>query len=367
MRHNAARGLLGDDAQEALVARRLEHMRAGTPYVAERVFPDGTVVEIRGNPMPGGGFVATFTDVTAFRRAQQALEQSNLTLEQRVAQRTRESEAAREEAERANRAKSRFLAAVGHDLLQPINAAHLFTHALAQQLAHPQYRAAVADIDGALTSTEALLAGVLDISRLDAGGLVPRRTRFPIAELFEPLVVEFGVLARGVALRCPTWPAARGSTATRNCCAAYWATSSPTRCATASVGGSCWAAGGSAPCCGSRSGTPARASMPPIARRSSKSSGDWSGRAAAKASAWDSRSPTVSQGCSAIGSRCARGPDAAACSRSRCRRWRRSHDRRRPPRRQPRPCRARACWWSTTMMPCCARCRRCWAVGTSRC
>ncbi len=197
VRHNASRGLLGQDAADALVARRLAHMRAGTPYVAERVFPDGTVVEIRGNPMPGGGFVATFTDVTAFRRAQQALEQSNLTLEQRVAQRTRESEAAREEAERANRAKSRFLAAVGHDLLQPINAAHLFTHALAQQLAHPQYRAAVADIDGALTSTEALLAGVLDISRLDAGGLVPRRTRFPIAELFEPLVVEFGVLARG--------------------------------------------------------------------------------------------------------------------------------------------------------------------------
>jgi Na+/proline symporter/signal transduction histidine kinase/CheY-like chemotaxis protein len=210
VRHNARRGLLGPGDIEALVARRLSHMRAGTPYVAERVFADGTVVEIRGNPMPGGGFVATFTDVTAFRRAQQALEQANLTLEERVAERTRESVLARDEAERANRAKSRFLAAVSHDLLQPINAAHLFTHALAQRLEHPQYRAAVADIDGALTSTESLLAGLLDISRLDAGGLRPRIDRFPLAEVLDPLAAESGVLARGRGLtlshrRCSAW------------------------------------------------------------------------------------------------------------------------------------------------------------------
>ena len=50
--------------------RRLAFMRAGTSHLSERVFPDGSIVEIRGNPMPGGGFVATFTDVTAFRRAE---------------------------------------------------------------------------------------------------------------------------------------------------------------------------------------------------------------------------------------------------------------------------------------------------------
>src|SRR3546814_9254455 len=65
-------------------------MRAGTAHLTERAFPDGSIVEIRGNPMPGGGFVATFTDVTAFRR---------------------------------NDVKSRFLAAIGHDLLQPLHAA----------------------------------------------------------------------------------------------------------------------------------------------------------------------------------------------------------------------------------------------------
>ena len=204
VRHNAARGLLGDGEVEALVARRLAHMRAGTPYVAERRFDDGTVVEIRGNPMPGGGFVATFTDVTAFRRAEDALKRAAGTLEQRVAERTAELESARADAELANRGKSRFLAAVSHDLLQPINAAHQFTHALSQQLRHPQYRDAVSNIDGALGSAEGLLAGLLDISRLDAGGMIARVEDFHVDGLLQHLAAEFRVLAaeRGLELRC---------------------------------------------------------------------------------------------------------------------------------------------------------------------
>jgi signal transduction histidine kinase/CheY-like chemotaxis protein len=178
-------------------------MRAGTPYVAERAFPDGAVIEIHGNPMPGGGFVATFTDVTASRRSEAELRRAAETLEQRVMARTSELEAAKAEAERANQAKSRFLAAVSHDLLQPINAAHLFTHALAQQLRHPEYREPVANIDGALSSSEALLAGILDISRLDAGGLAPQVEIFPVDEMLSHLAAEFRVMAeeRGLQLR----------------------------------------------------------------------------------------------------------------------------------------------------------------------
>ena len=204
VRHNAERGLLGEGDRARLVSRRLDYMRAGTPYVAERRFPDGTVVEIRGNPMPGGGFVATFTDVTAFRRAEEELKQVAETLEQRVGERTSELEQAKAEAERANSAKSRFLAAVSHDLLQPINAAHLFNHALAQKLRHPQYREAVANIDGALGSAESLLAALLDISRLDAGGMAPSVRRFCVAEMLQHLAAEFRVLAaeRGLALEC---------------------------------------------------------------------------------------------------------------------------------------------------------------------
>ncbi|HJW45717.1 MAG TPA: PAS-domain containing protein, partial [Lysobacter sp.] len=209
--------------QQAL-ARRLNFMRAGSPHLSERVFfngddPDGRIIEIRGNPMPGGGFVATFTDVTAFRRAENELLRANETLEQRVADRTTRLEQAKREAEHANDAKSRFLAAIGHDLLQPLHAAHLFTDALAQQLDAGTDQSTVASsesvmhntivhgtlvqIRGALDSTTGLLTGLLDMSRLEAGGLVPERRAVPLAEVLDPLVSEFRALAaeRGLAFR----------------------------------------------------------------------------------------------------------------------------------------------------------------------
>ncbi|MGY1521718.1 PAS domain-containing hybrid sensor histidine kinase/response regulator [Luteimonas sp. A482] len=199
VRWNLGRGLLGPVDMERELQRRLEHMRAGTPYVAERRFPDGTVVEIRGNPMPNGGFVATFTDVTAFRVAEVELKRSNETLEQRVAERTASLDQARREAERANDAKSRFLTAVGHDLLQPLHAAQLFTESLSQQLDAGK-RAALGQVRGALDSTTDLLTGLFDMSRLEAGGLVPQPRDFPLAEVLDPLASEFRALARAEGL-----------------------------------------------------------------------------------------------------------------------------------------------------------------------
>lgn len=202
VRYNLERGLIGDVDVARESSRRLEHMRAGTPYVAERRFPGGTTVEIRGNPMPNGGFVATFTDVTAFRDAEAELKRSNETLELRVAERTASLDQARREAEHASDAKSRFLAAVGHDLLQPLHAAQLFTESLAQQL-DEERRGALRQVQGALDSTAGLLTGLFDMSRLEAGGLVPQPRAFPLAEVLDPLASEFRALAqaRGLGFR----------------------------------------------------------------------------------------------------------------------------------------------------------------------
>ncbi|WP_256644891.1 PAS-domain containing protein [Thermomonas paludicola] len=202
--HWALREVAGiDPARDtSALQRRLAHMRAGTPHLSERVFKDGSIVEIRGNPMPGGGFVATFTDVTAFRQAEAGLKRVNETLEQRVVERTTLLETAKREAEHANDAKSRFLAAIGHDLLQPLHAAHLLTDAL-QQRSNGGQRELARQIGGALDATTDLLGTLLDMSRLEAGGLVPEPRDFPLSDVLEPLVEQFRAIAaeRGLRLR----------------------------------------------------------------------------------------------------------------------------------------------------------------------
>ena len=66
------------------------------------------MLEIRGNPLPEGGFVTSYADITSYKtpRATAVLADA---LEQRVADRTRDLDAARREAERANRSKTRFV------------------------------------------------------------------------------------------------------------------------------------------------------------------------------------------------------------------------------------------------------------------
>ena len=204
LRHNAENGLMGQGDFEAKIERRLEYKRAGSRHLVDRPWSDGRIIEIRGNPMPGGGFVATFTDVTASRRTAEELKQINETLEQRVIARTAELEQAKSHAERASEAKTRFLAAVSHDLVQPLNAAQLLTHSLSGKLDGRPEIEPLKQISGALSATENLLEGLLDISRLDAGGLEPRISRFPLGELFDQLSGEFRLMARegGLALHC---------------------------------------------------------------------------------------------------------------------------------------------------------------------
>jgi signal transduction histidine kinase/Na+/proline symporter len=199
-RHCIASGVIGPGEIEARVARRLAHMREGTPHLSERVFPDGSVIEIRGNPMPGGGYVATFSDVTAFRRAEQELTRANETLEQRVAERTAALAEATRAAERANETKSRFLAAVSHDLMQPLHAAQLFAHTLRARL-DPRDAETARHLEGALCATESLLGSLLDIARLDGGRLQAAPRAVALADVLGPLAAEFRALAAQDGLR----------------------------------------------------------------------------------------------------------------------------------------------------------------------
>jgi PAS domain S-box-containing protein len=213
IRYNLERWLEGSPEQiEEAVDRRMHHMRRRTPYVFERHHGDGRVIEIRGNPMPQGGYVTTYTDITSFKRTERELKRAYATMEQRVAERTRELnramqalDSARQEAEAANESKTRFLAAASHDLLQPLNAARLFSSSLRQSADRlPEEEANLSRrVDHSLSVAEDLLSALLDISRLDQGALQPRWSEFPVQVLFDKLERQFGALAlrRGLRLR----------------------------------------------------------------------------------------------------------------------------------------------------------------------
>ena len=179
-------------------------------YVHEREIAGGIVLEIRGNAMPGGGFVTSYSDVSGYKRAQRALLEANETLENRVLQRTRDLTTlnaalneAKMVAERTNAAKSRFLASATHDLVQPITAARLFISSVDRSSLEEPNASLVARAEAALLAGENLIGGLLGISRLDAGGHAASIESFPLMQIVEPLVAEFGVLAqnRGIELR----------------------------------------------------------------------------------------------------------------------------------------------------------------------
>ena len=205
IRYNAERGLCGPGEAEVHVARRLHWMRQGRAHTSERLFPNGRVIELIGNPMPGGGFVMSFTDITAFREAEQALTEANEGLEQRVSERTQELSQlnvalteAKGHAEAANQSKTRFLAAVSHDLMQPLNAARLFSAALSHQDdgLSSEAQKLVQHLDSSLRSAEDLISDLLDISRLENGKINPDRKPFALNELFDTLGAEFKALAQ---------------------------------------------------------------------------------------------------------------------------------------------------------------------------
>ncbi|WP_028471180.1 hybrid sensor histidine kinase/response regulator [Neptunomonas japonica] len=346
-RYNALKGEYGPGNIEEQINKRLDSIKSGRPHRYERYRPDGTVLEVRDNPTPNGGYVNTYMDITQHKRIEEALRESehniriytdnvpvliayldterrylfvnkayaeafgmehdtmigmpaykildateyakrkdfiqqalngnrqkfetdlpsqnsakrfaevtyiphvgeygdvlgyftlyqditerrdaeialqitNETLEQRVKERTHalsvvnkelrkentiralmedELRQAKSDAEAANLGKTRFLAAASHDLLQPLNAARLFTSALAQQShSSPSTTQLVDNLDGSLKAAEELITTILDISKLDAGALEPVITHFSLDSLFSNLSTEFAALTQEKAL-----------------------------------------------------------------------------------------------------------------------------------------------------------------------
>ncbi len=132
-----------------------------------------------------GGIVITFADVTERKRVADALQ------------------VARRQAELANVAKSRFLAAASHDLRQPLQTLALIQGLLAQTVQGEKARQLVARFDETLGAIAGMLNTLLDINQLEVGAVQLDMIAFPVNELLDRLLSEFTyhAQARGLALR----------------------------------------------------------------------------------------------------------------------------------------------------------------------
>jgi signal transduction histidine kinase/CheY-like chemotaxis protein len=113
---------------------------------------------------------------------------------------------ARATAEAANRGKTQFLAAASHDLRQPLHAMGLFAAALSARAHDVQARNLIGSINASVEALERLFSALMDISKLDAGAVAPRRTAFPLSPMLDRLQREFGPPAAAKGLRLTAMP-----------------------------------------------------------------------------------------------------------------------------------------------------------------
>ena len=189
--YSAERGdFAGKDARVE-IEKRINYLQQRSPYTTIRETVSGVVLKATGEPMPNGGFVTTYEDITESVEAAKLLREANEELENRVRERTIELKSITDELQRNTRSKTHFLAAASHDLLQPISAARLFAHSAAARADNPnEVKRLSSRIDKSLTTANDLLRALLDISKLDAGGIEPDYKTFGAQEFLQSIASE---------------------------------------------------------------------------------------------------------------------------------------------------------------------------------
>ena len=202
------RGDLGEGDPVQLAAARVESLTSAPNTITQRIGKQGQTLEFHTSRLPEGGLVISFLDVTARVDAEAALERVNASLEERVDERTAtltrvntELESARKKADAANRDKTRFLAAASHDLLQPLNAARLYTATLLERAGGSELGALAHSIEASLNAVEEIMSALLDMSRIDSGALRPQPAPFRLRDLNQKIAVEFAPAAREKSIR----------------------------------------------------------------------------------------------------------------------------------------------------------------------
>jgi Na+/proline symporter/signal transduction histidine kinase len=212
MQFNGERGFLGDGNVDALIRKRLSYMTTGKDYrfirfhkkdVVKGIVKD-IVIEIKGRPLPNGGYVTTYDDITEFIQVQQRLEEANATLEQRVLDRTRVIEEvnvrlreAKKFADEASASKTKFLALASHDIMQPLNAASLYASTLMDDATissrSDKETVIIHKLKIAIENTESIIATLLEMSKIDNGVIQPNCSIVDLNKMLSNIVDEASI------------------------------------------------------------------------------------------------------------------------------------------------------------------------------